>query len=217
MELTMVWKYITPKKKEVELTSARVSAKEALIFTKDFEKTGRMKDIYFLDELGTTWNKKELEKYLQGIETEPHDITAYFDGGYDKATKRAGVGAVIYFQQNGKHYRIRKNALLEELDSNNEAEYAAFWFLLNTLEELGAQRIPVAFKGDSLVVLNQLAGEWPCYDEALSRWLDRIEEKLNKLGINPKYESINRKDNKEADELAKQAIMGVDISSQVER
>jgi len=56
------------------------------------------------------------------------------------------------------------------------------------------------------VVLNQLSGEWPCYEESLNKWLDRIEQKLTEMKINAKYTPIGRNENKEADKLATQAL-----------
>ena len=102
------------------------------------------------------------------------------------------------------------------MESNNEAEYAAFWLLLQELEALGVHHIEVTFKGDSQVVLNQLSGDWPVYEDEFIRWIDRIEDKMKKLGIKPIYEPISRKLNKECDQLALQALNGVDIDSRLE-
>ena len=92
---------------------------------------------------------------------------AYFDGGYEHDTLLAGLGAVIYFKQNNQSYRIRRNSRLQEIESNNEAEYAAFYYLIQELEELGVHHIPVTFRGDSQVVLNQLAGSGPVSKKSL--------------------------------------------------
>ena len=94
-------------------------------FAEDFERTGRAKSILFFDEADTSWTIKEINRYLKEIETEPHNITVYFDGGFDLDSKKAGLGCVIYYEQNGKSYRVRKNAPSDEMTSNNEAEYAA--------------------------------------------------------------------------------------------
>lgn len=102
------------------------------------------------------------------------------------------------------------------MDNNNEAEYAAIYYTLNLLEEMGAHHMTCEFKGDSQVVLKQLEGEWPCYEENLNRWLDRIEEKIKKLGILPRYKSIPRNENKEADKLASQALQGKFINSKMQ-
>ncbi|MCA1030431.1 ribonuclease H family protein [Bacillus timonensis] len=216
MKLWIEWKYKSSKNKEIMLTSEVVSLEEALLLAEDFERTGRVKDLFFYDEQNTKWIKKELMKYLKEIETEPHDVIAYFDGGYDKGSKKAGLGIAIYYTKNKLNYRNRMNETLDELENNNEAEYAAFWFLLQCLEELGVHHLPVIFRGDSHVVLNQLSGDWPCFEENLNRWLDRIEIKMKDLGIKPVYEPISRKQNSEADKLATQALQGVFVSSTFE-
>jgi ribonuclease HI len=216
MEVWIEWLYKTPKNETVKLSTNSMSAEQALRISDDFEKTGRTKELYFYDSQGTKWSKKELKKLLTELDTEPHDIITYFDGGYDRNVHVAGVGAVIYYTQNMKRFRWRSNALFQELDSNNEAEYAAFWFMLQQLENLGVRHQSVTIRGDSQVVLKQLSGEWPCFDDTLNDWLDRIEEKMKLLGIHPIYEPIQRKENDEADKLANQAIKGISITSNLE-
>ncbi|THE15165.1 reverse transcriptase-like protein [Bacillus timonensis] len=216
MKLKLEWTYKTPKNQVITLMSDEVTAEDALRIAEDFERTGRTKDLVFYDERQTKWTKKELIKLIKEIETEPQDIVAYFDGGYDIQSGKAGLGVAIYYTQNKKTYRVRVNEMFEEMESNNEAEYAAFWLMLNTLEELGVHHTTVTFKGDSQVVLNQLSGDWPCFEENLNRWLDRIEEKIRKMGIQAKYHPIGRKQNTEADRLATQALEGTVVSSKFE-
>lgn len=216
MKLKLEWTYKTPKNQVITLMSDEVSAEEALLLADDFERTGRTKEIVFYDERHTKWTKKEIIKLMKVVETEPQDVIAYFDGGFDIQSGKAGLGVAIYYSQSKKPYRVRVNEVFEEMESNNEAEYAAFWLLLNTLEEIGVQHATVTFKGDSHVVLKQLSGEWPCFEENLNRWLDRIEERIEKLGIHPIYDQIGRKQNAEADRLATQALEGTFVSSKIE-
>lgn len=216
MKLKLEWTYKTPKNQVITLMSDDVSAEEALLIADDFERTGRTKELVFYDERHTKWTKKEIIKLIKIVETEPQDIIGYFDGGYDIQSGKAGLGVAIYYSQNKKAYRVRVNEVFEEMESNNEAEYAAFWLMLNTIEELGVHHSTVTFKGDSHVVLNQLSGEWPCFEENLNRWLDRIEKRIEKLGIHPIYDPIGRKANTEADRLATQALEGTIVSSKIE-
>ncbi|MBA2876412.1 ribonuclease H family protein [Thermaerobacillus caldiproteolyticus] len=216
MDVMIRWVYVTPKKQEVVLTSDLLPVEQALLLAEDFEKTGRVKELTFIDRQHVTWTKKELIKLQKELETEPHDVIAYFDGSFDNETLQSGVGVVIYYKQNNDQYRFRANRQLDELKSNNEAEYAAFWFLVQMLEELGVHHLPVVFRGDSHVVLNQLSGMWPCFEDDYNAWLDRIEAKLAELGIQPVYEPISRKQNKEADQLARQALEGKSIASTME-
>ncbi|WP_315905912.1 ribonuclease H family protein [Priestia koreensis] len=217
MQFQIIWHYQPPKGKSCSFTSEWLEANAALLLATDLERTGRVKELQFVDEQQQSWTLKEAKKLLKEVETEPHDIIAYFDGGYNKTEKLAGLGIVVYYKKNGKHFRIRQNELLQEITSNNEAEYAAFLHVVDQLELLGAHHLKVVFRGDSQVVLNQLSGEWPCFEDQFNRYLDRIEEKLQKLGISPVYEAISRKQNQEADQLATQALQGIDISSHAER
>ncbi|MDR6122655.1 ribonuclease HI [Bacillus sp. SLBN-46] len=211
MNYRLEWKYKLKSNEKVQFSSELVPGETAIQIGEELEATGKVTELYFYDEKGTSWILKEMKKLLTEIEEEPHDITIYFDGGYQKESNLAGLGAVIFFKQGKKKYRIRANERLEQLENNNEAEYAAFYYALNILEDLGVQHLSCEFKGDSQGVLKQLDGDWPCYEEALNRWLDRIEEKMKTLDLTPKYTVISRKDNKEADRLATQALEGKEI------
>lgn len=213
MKITVECVYKPLQGTESYLHSDEMSVQEAILLAEDLEQTGRIQSISFSDEQGTRWTMKELKKYNQSIQKEPHEITIYFDGGFDVKTKQAGLGCVIYYEQNNEKYRIRRNALTLGLQSNNEAEYAAFHLCVKELEYLDVKHLPIICKGDSIVVMNQLSGDWPCYEESFIKWIDRIERKFKKLGITPMYEKIQRTKNKEADKLASQALKGIDIFS----
>ncbi|MGN7388645.1 ribonuclease H family protein [Sporosarcina sp. SAFN-015] len=217
MIVTIEWTYRTPKGLETVFRSEEMNAADAVLVADDLDRTGRAKNVKFLDRFDSYWTIKEMKGYLKGIETEPHNITVYFDGGFDLATKAAGFGCVIYYDQNGKSYRLRRNASVEELISNNEAEYAALYFSLQELELLNVHDLSVRFVGDSRVVINHLSEEWPVIEESLFSWADRIEAKMKQLGIRPEYELVSRKANAEADRLAGQALNGVEITATIEK
>lgn len=209
-------KYQTKKGAEAFFTSDEMKAEKAIMLAEDLENTGRVKEIVFIDHQDVTWTLKQIKKLMKKVQTEPHDITVYFDGGFDLETRRAGLGCAIYYTQDGKKYRIRKNARVDGLISNNEAEYASLHLALLELELLGVHHMPVTFIGDSKVVVHQLNDEWPCYEEELAKWMDRIEEKVEELGLTPTYKDVSRKLNSEADHLAAQALAGKEITSQRE-
>lgn len=216
MKYQIEWKYKVRGNQNVLFTSEWLHSELAIETGELLEKAGKALDITFIDEMNTSWSLKELRKLTAEIETEPHEVILYFDGGFNNETNEAGLGAVIYYRQGKKKYRLRANERIEEMESNNEAEYAALFFALNLLEELGVHHLPCDIQGDSQVVLKQLEGDWPCYEENLNQWLDRIEDKIKKLGIEPRYQSILRKDNKEADKLASQALEGKMINSKMQ-
>ena len=218
MQVVIEWVYKSPRGKGTIFQSEELPAQDAVWIAEDLERTGRTKQVSFIDpRYDSSWTLKELKIYLRGIETEPHNISIYFDGGFDWDTKAAGLGCVIYFDQNGKSYRMRRNAFVGGLISNNEAEYAALNLCLQELEILGVHHLPIHILGDSRVVINHLNEEWPVIEEDLYNWADKIEAKMKALGLDPQYELISRKLNNEADRLATQALAGVEIMATSER
>ncbi|MGO1059760.1 ribonuclease H family protein [Planococcus sp. FY231025] len=216
MNVRIEWVYKTPKGTEAIFQSEEMPAAKAVLLAEDLERTGRTKKLVFVDRFDSTWTVKEMKGYLKGLETEPHNITVYFDGGFSPATSTSGLGCVIYYEQSGKSYRLRRNAPSAELKSNNEAEYAALYLSLQELELLGVHHLPIQFIGDSKVVINQMGGDWPAMEADLARWADRIDQKLERLGIQPEYELVPRRENAEADQLATQALNGIDIAGVIE-
>nr|WP_201713253.1 reverse transcriptase-like protein [Rossellomorea arthrocnemi] len=213
MQMKIKFKYKSKTASELWFESDYFSRKETLIHVDDLMKTGRVLNLEIIDEMGNSWSRKEFIKLNQELEKEPENIVVFFDGGYDKETNYAGAGIVIYYDKDGESFRIRKNDLLEEIENNNEAEYAALHIAIGLLEEIGVKNVPCIIKGDSQVVMKQLGGEWPCYEEGLSRWLDRIEALIQKLRLKPSLVFLSRKDNKEADKLANQALQGTQVHS----
>lgn len=216
MKVKLKWLYKGKKTEELELESNWTSQDSLEKLIVDIEKTGRVKELTVIDEMGNEWTQKEFNKLKETIEHEAHDVVVYFDGGFDHTTGSAGLGVAIYYQKNHIRYRLRTNQFIRAMETNSEAEYAALHYAVKQLEEMGVHHLPCTFKGDAQGILKQLEGEWPCYEENLNAWLDRIEVKLEKLGIKPDYEAISRKENKETDRLATQALNGVEINSEIE-
>lgn len=213
MDVIIELTYKTLQDTETNFRSDKLRAQEAILFAEDLINTGRLKDIRFIDDFDNQWTLKQLKKQQVEIETEAHNIFVYFDGGFNIETKMSGLGCAIYYEKNNGKFRLRRNALVEGLDSNNEAEYAALYSAIQELERLDVHHMPVSFIGDSLVVINQLKGEWPCYEKELSTWADRIDAKLDALDIIADYKQVSRKENKEADQLASQALDKINIMS----
>lgn len=217
MNGSIEWLFRMKNGTEVKCSSEPLSAAQAVLFAEDLEQTGRAKQIIFTDSFDSSWTLKELRKYTKEIETEPHQISIFFDGGFDWQTKTAGLGCVIYYEQNGKSYRLRKNQRMDGLVSNNEAEYAALYFCLQQLIDMQAHGQPIEIAGDSRVVIQHLNEQWPVIEETLYSWADKIDALLVKHKLQPRYELISRKANKEADRLAAQAMDGVEISAVIEK
>lgn len=217
MKVKMNISYRTLQGTKADLYSEYMTPEDALKLAGDLYKTKRVKEIIIVDDSDREWSIAELEKLIEQIETEPHSIEIYFDGGYDKYSHQSGLGIVIYYEQDEKKYRVRRNAKVDALRSNNEAEYAALHLATKELADLGVGQTEVKCFGDSLVVINQMRGDWASYDQELNDWADRIDLGFDTLQINPIYKMINRNDNKEADKLASQALQDISISSVIER
>lgn len=211
MKVRIEWRYSKSKEKELNFQSDEIEASEAVVIAEDLVKTGRTKQVVFIDQFEGSWTIKEMKGYLKEVDTEPHNIIIYFDGGFDRETGTAGLGCVIYYDQNKKSYRLRKNASIVGLKSNNEAEYAALHMCLQELDFLDVHHLPVRIIGDSRVVINHLTEEWPAIEKDLSNWADKIEAKMEALNVYPDYYLVNRNANKEADQLATQALKGIEI------
>ncbi|OEH92849.1 reverse transcriptase-like protein [Bacillus solimangrovi] len=215
MKVSIEWLYKVPKSNSLMLRSDELDVHEAIKAAKDIERTGRVKWLKLIDEHNDEWSVKKLERYIMELDKEPHDLEVYFDGSYDLTTSQAGGGVVIYYTQGSIRRRIRKNGILEQITSNNEAEYAALHLALTELELMGVHHLPVIIRGDSQVVIQQLQGEWAVFDKEHNRWIDRIEEKLQAMKLKPTYELVERKLNDEADQLAHQSLKGIEIESEM--
>lgn len=102
MKYKLEWKYKLKGNEDILFTSDWIDGESALQAGEDIEKSGKGKEIIYYDEAGTSWSTKEMRKLLMEVEEDPHDITVFFDGGFNKETCQAGLGAVIYFKQGKK-------------------------------------------------------------------------------------------------------------------
>lgn len=213
MKLTLTVKFVIERGKAATLYSELLSIAEAKALYFQLKKQANIASIQLEDEYGVTWTEKELHAYLDKLKEEPHDVTVLFDGGYEKSTKKAGVGVVIYYTLQDNRYRKRVNAQLDYLQDNNEAEYAALYFAIQKMEEIGIHHQDIVIQGDSMQVIHQMNDEWPVVGDVYQNWCDRIEDAIQKLGLKPIYELLPRSQNKQADKLATQALEGNSIDA----
>lgn len=216
MKVTLKCIYHKTKIPPVTFTSEEMDSHFALKLADDLEGSGRWRDLIFIDEIGQEWTRKQFQKLTEEIEDNPQNVTIFFDGSHRPGETAAGAGIAVYFTQNNKQYRLRSNEYFEYIEDNNEAEYCALSAAVQRLEDLGVNHQKIMIKGDSQVVLKQLTGEWPCYEENLNKWLDRIEQQLKKLGLHFDTMAVPRKENEEAHRLATQALEGIRIDSRIE-
>lgn len=213
MYIKLKFHYKGPKTKGLQLESEWFEDKTISMLVNDMLKTGRIKDIMVMDEMGREWTLKEFNKLMEKLEEEPTNPTIFFDGGYDRQNTESGIGIVIYYDKGRERFRMRYNAKLLELSNNNEAEYAALYNAMELLQQIGVKHSPCVIKGDAQGVLKQLSGEWPCFEETLNQWLNRIEAKIEAMALQPSFQVIPRNENKEADKLASQALQNILIDS----
>ncbi|HID86432.1 MAG TPA: ribonuclease HI family protein [Anaerolineae bacterium] len=117
---------------------------------------------------------------------EQADYTLIFDGG-SLGNPGPGYGSYVLIRHRDGRQRIRRLNFKEEMTSN-EAEYRA---LIAGLEDLletirSAGRRPSDFslevRGDSRLILNQVAGTWKTRQPHLMPLCDRARELLNRFG-----------------------------------
>ena len=217
MKLRMKMMYRTSKGTEAEFLSDYLPAGAVLLLMEDMQQSGRVPKVEVLDQYETEWSIKELRRYMKELETEPHHVRIYADGGFDKGTGRAGLGCVIYYEQNQQEFRLRRNQAMEQMISNNEAEYAALHFAIRLLKELSVKDQEIEVYMDSRIVVNQMAEEWPMYEKELKYWAGKVDEEVKGLGVTVQYVHIERKQNKEADQLASQALNDIQIDSTIQK
>ncbi|MCO5559653.1 hypothetical protein L7F22_013254 [Adiantum nelumboides] len=122
----------------------------------------------------------------------------YFDGAYKRKVDKAAVGVVIYDEEGRKVFG--KGLMLENVHSKNEAEYAALSLGLEWCLNLGIKRLN-AF-GDALLLVKQVHGTWAYKNQGLVVQLCRVKELLKRFEV-AHLLHVPRKDNQEADTLAK--------------
>lgn len=206
MRLFIKGQYDVPAKKVqtiMELTAQ--CAQDAIVLVNDLQQTGRVSRVTITDEYDSHWTVKELTRYVEELQQQPHDVVLYFDGSFQAGN--VGLGAVVYYRTD-ERMRIRKNRFTTDIATNNEAEYAAFYEALRLVEELGVTAQTITVRGDSQVVMMQMRGDWPIYERALLYWADKLDALIHKLKLTVHYEHIERAHNIEAHRLAAQAQQG---------
>lgn len=127
--------------------------------------------------------------------------TLFFDGCSKGNPGRAGAGAVLYKNEieiwNKAHYVGNKL-------TNNYAEYMG---LIIGLQEAVKQNIStLQVKGDSLLVIRQMKGEYKVNSENILE-LYKVAKNLTLLISNIEFNHVYRKDNKRADALSNEALL----------
>ncbi len=136
-------------------------------------------------------------------------VIVYTDGGSRGNPGPAAVGVVVC---NGSGQKIKEyNQVLEEISTNNEAEYEAVIFALKKLKQLfgkeKTQNLDVEFRVDSELVASQLGGEYKVNEERMQLLFMKVWNLKFDFG-KLFFKSIPREKNKRADELVNEALDG---------
>jgi ribonuclease HI len=129
-----------------------------------------------------------------------HEI--YFDGCCKGNPGKGGAGVVLY-DATGKEI-WNHNLFIGNKTTNNIAEYTG---LVIGLQEATRREIKeLRVKGDSLLVIKQMRGEYKVTSENI-RGLFLQAKELEKQFTNIEFIHVYRKDNKRADELSNQSLL----------
>jgi ribonuclease HI len=134
-------------------------------------------------------------------------ITVHFDGSCEPTNPggNMGFGATI---KNVSGHLHRQNEFISASpkNSNNVAEYLAVCIGLQWLVDNGFEHHEIEICGDSMLVINQLAGTWRVkgglYYDAYKR-----AETLRDKFTNISFKWIPRDQNAEADQLSRSSTM----------
>ncbi|MEK9185407.1 MAG: ribonuclease HI family protein, partial [Patescibacteria group bacterium] len=136
-------------------------------------------------------------------------ITIYTDGGSRGNPGPSAVGVVIC---NASGQKIKEySQTLEEISTNNEAEYEAVIFALKKLKQLfgkeKTKKIQIEIKMDSEFVASQLSGDYKVSEERMQALFMKVWNLKFDFG-KIVFKSIPREQNKRADQLVNDALDG---------
>ena len=136
-------------------------------------------------------------------------LIVFADGGSRGNPGPAAAGVVICAAGGQKINEYSQK--LEEISTNNEAEYEAVIFALKKLKQLfGKEKtkdLAVEFRLDSELVASQLSGSYKVSEERMQLLFMKIWNLKFDFG-KMSFKSIPREENKRADELVNEALDG---------
>ncbi|MCO5577573.1 hypothetical protein L7F22_031404 [Adiantum nelumboides] len=133
--------------------------------------------------------------------------TLLFDGAYRRQRNKVAGGFVILNEE--KKEVLKKGIQLHLAHSNNEAEYATLKAGLEECKIMGRKRLML--KGDALLIVRQVQGNWACKNSKFLQWLHEVKLLMKDFEA-IQIQHISRQHNKEADNMANtqfEVIVGV--------
>ena len=128
-----------------------------------------------------------------------------FDGACSGNPGKCGAGYVIYSDNESICEGYKS---VSAYNTSNYAEYMGLIIGLNKAISLGIKNLKI--EGDSMLIVNQVTGNFACQAQNLIDLLNKVRELFNSFNlINIDY--ISRQDNKIADKLAKKGVKECNI------
>ncbi len=142
--------------------------------------------------------------------SQPTKIILHTDGGARGNPGPAGAGVAI-FDETDEVIQTAKKFLGKDL-TNNEAEYQALIFGLQTVFELFKEKtelknLDLEIRLDSELVIKQLRGEYKIKEARLKVLATEVKDIISYLGLaSVTFTHIRREENELADKLANEAM-----------
>ena len=130
-------------------------------------------------------------------------ITLFFDGSCEPQNPGGNMGFGIVIKSDAETIHTDNGFVpASKLNSNNVAEYSALVLGLKWLSENGHLKSQVECRGDSMLVVNQMAGEWRAKGGLYITKFHEAKELATKFK-NISFRWIPRDQNFEADQLSR--------------
>lgn len=130
-------------------------------------------------------------------------VLIYTDGGARGNPGPAGAGAVI---AHGGSTVAEVKQFLGERQTNNWAEYEAVYLALSETKRQDLNAKPVEVRLDSMLVAEQLSGNWKIKEPALKAQWAKVRALIDADFKDIRFKYVPREQNKEADRLVNEAI-----------
>ena len=135
-------------------------------------------------------------------------LIVHADGAIGDGRRATGLGFIVRDARGQVLHLGRKQS---GTMTNNEAEYAAIYFALETMRDWRlAREREVRVFSDSRVVVEQLRGEVSVHSPTLQRWHQRTKTLLRQFK-RVRFAHVAREENRLADALANEALKGFQI------
>lgn len=129
-------------------------------------------------------------------------LVVYTDGGSRNNPGPGAAGVVIL---RGEETVAEAKQFLGEKITNNWAEYEAVVLAMGRLLELNLRGADIEFKLDSMLVVEQLKGNWKIKEPTLKPQVEKVRSLAGNFG-SITFTYVPREQNKRADALVNEAL-----------